>query len=301
MRLAIFDNWRLGAVHADHASITDVTDVLAEFRSDEPARAGWWVGLCRDYPAIEPRLAAAVRRGPARPLREVRLRAPVLNPGKVVACASNYAAHVAEMREKVMPQETSGTGAWLLDFDVFLKAPSSISGPADPVLLPEAPLAAGREIHHESELTVVIGRGGKDIPEESALTHVLGYLIGLDLTERGPGDRSRRKSYDTFTPLGPWLTTADEIADPNAFEIELRVGAAVRQKVSTADMLTPLARIIAYASSVMRLEPGDVIMTGAPPGVGPIAVGDVVDVAISGLGAMRLDVRAAAAPPGRRA
>jgi 2-keto-4-pentenoate hydratase/2-oxohepta-3-ene-1,7-dioic acid hydratase in catechol pathway len=291
MRLAIFDDWRLGAVGTDHASITDVTDALPEPHSGEPFGAGWWVRLCRDFAQIGPRLAAAARGGTARPLHEVRLRAPVLNPGKIVACASNYTAHIAEMRESVMPRETSGTGAWLLDFDVFLKAPSSICGPDDPVLLPEAPLAAGREIHHESELSLVIGPGGKDIPEETALSHVLGYLIGLDLTERGTGDRSRRKSYETFTPLGPWLTTAEEAGAPDAFDIELRIGTVVRQKVSTADMITPVARIIAHASRLMRLEPGDVIMTGAPPGVGPIAAGDVIDVAISGLGAMSLPVR----------
>ncbi|MEU8801000.1 fumarylacetoacetate hydrolase family protein [Spirillospora sp. NPDC048819] len=292
MRLAIFDDWRLGAVGPDHASITDVTDALPDPHSGEPFGAGWWVRLCRDFAEIGPRLAAAARGGTARPLHEVRLHAPVLNPGKIVACASNYAAHVAEMREAVMPRETSGTGSWLLDFDVFLKAPSSISGPDDPVLLPEAPLAAGREIHHESELSLVIGHGGTDIPEESALSHVLGYLIGLDLTERGTGDRSRRKSYDTFTPLGPWLTTPDEVTAP--FDIELRIGAMVRQKVSTADMITPVARIIAHASRMMRLDPGDVIMTGAPPGVGPIEAGDIIDVAISGLGAMSLPVRRAA-------
>jgi 2-keto-4-pentenoate hydratase/2-oxohepta-3-ene-1,7-dioic acid hydratase in catechol pathway len=195
------------------------------------------------------------------------------------------------MRDSVLRGQTSGAGSWLLDFDVFLKAPSSVSGPSDPVLLPRQSLAAGREIHHECELSLVIGCGGRDIDESSALEHVLGYLIGLDITERGTGDRSRRKSYDTFTPLGPWVTTADEAGDPQATVIELRIGGTIRQQVHTSSMVTPVPRIISHVSKIMRLAPGDVIMTGAPPGVGPIHDGDMLDAAIGGLGRMHVPVR----------
>ncbi|NJP94850.1 fumarylacetoacetate hydrolase family protein [Nonomuraea sp. FMUSA5-5] len=294
MRLAIFDDWRLGLVGAGGDTIRDVTAAVPDRRDADPHGAGWWLRLCRDLSALRPALAEAARQAHARPLREVRLRAPVLNPGKIIACASNYAAHVAEMRDVVLPRHASAPPSWLLDFDVFLKAPSSISGPADPIVLPA--LAAGREIHHESELTLVIGRGGRDIGEDAALSHVLGYLIGLDITERGDGDRSRRKSHDTFTPLGPWLTTADEVGDPQSLDIELRVGDAVRQKVSAGDMVTPVARIVSHASALMTLHPGDVIMTGAPPGVGPIVAGDLVSVSISRLGHMSIPVRGAGSP-----
>ncbi|MEO3886680.1 fumarylacetoacetate hydrolase family protein [Nonomuraea sp. B5E05] len=293
MRLAVFDDWRLGVVSPDGMTISDVTGALPGGHDPDPHGAGWWVRLCARFPALRPRLAEAARDALPCRLSDVRLRAPVLNPGKVIACASNYAAHVSEMRDVVLPRNGTAPAGWLLDFDVFLKAPSSISGPGDPVLLPGAALSAGREVHHESELTVVIGQGGKDIDESSALSHVLGYLIGLDITERGDGDRSRRKSHDTFTPLGPWLTTAEEAGDPQSLNIELRVRDTIRQQVSTADMLTPVARIISYASRLMRLEPGDVIMTGAPPGVGPIVPGDIMYAAISGLGHMTVPVRAA--------
>jgi len=225
------------------------------------------------------------------PLSSVRLRPPVLNPSKIVATASNYGEHVAEMREAVLARVAGRVEAWLLDFDVFLKAPSSVIGPGAEVVLPPAALDQGKEVHHESELALVIGRGGAGIPEAEALDHVLGYLVGLDMTVRGDGDRSRRKSYDTFTPLGPWLTTADEVADPQALDIRLEVGGALRQKANTADMLVPIAGIVAYASSVMRLEPGDVILTGAPPGVGEVHAGDRIEASISGLGTLRVDVR----------
>ena len=152
-------------------------------------------------------------------------------------------------------------------------------------------------MHHESELVVVIGQGGRDIPREKALEHVAGYAIGLDITVRSEGDRSRRKSHDTFAPVGPWLTTADEVPDPAGLEIDLWLnGTDHRQHVSTADMITGVPEIISYASAMMTLLPGDVLFTGAPPGVGPIAAGDVLDTRITTLGAMTIPVTGKMAP-----
>jgi 2-keto-4-pentenoate hydratase/2-oxohepta-3-ene-1,7-dioic acid hydratase in catechol pathway len=158
-------------------------------------------------------------------------------------------------------------------------------------VLPEDVVAAGHEIHHESELVVVIGAGGRNIPEQAALDHVLGYTLGLDMTVRSEGDRSRRKSYDTFSPLGPWLVTADEVGDPADLDIRLEVNGTERQRVHTSTMITKVPAIVAYASSVMTLLPGDVIFTGAPPGVGPIHRGDRLVTGISRIGEMRLHVR----------
>jgi 2-keto-4-pentenoate hydratase/2-oxohepta-3-ene-1,7-dioic acid hydratase in catechol pathway len=310
MRLALFNDWRLGAVD-DEGTVADVTAALPWPHDGDPLGAGWWVRLCRDFPGLRARLDDAARAAPRLPLGEVTLRAPVLNPGKIIACASNYAEHVAEMRDRVLPATNGAVERWLLDFDVFLKAPSSVCGPADTVVLPAlvAPQPSPAEpewserapqVHHEAELTLVIGTGGSDIPESEAMAHVLGYTIGLDMTVRGSGDRSRRKSYDTFTPLGPWLTTADQAGDPHDIDIELLVGGEPRQRVSTAAMLTRIPRIIAHASRCMRLDPGDVIMTGAPPGVGPVRDGDEIQVSMSGLGSMRLPVRAASAAAVRR-
>lgn len=288
MKLALFDDLRLGAVTDD--GIVDVTAALPAYDPD-PVTAGWWRALCRDFLRLRPDLEAAAKAGTPIPLDRVRLRAPVLNPSKIVACASNYRDHVEEMHE--VQQRTLGhVESWMMNFDVFLKAPSAVSGPAEDIVLPAEVVAAGQEIHHESELVVVIGAGGRDIPEETALDHVLGYAIGLDITVRSAADRSRRKSYDTFAPVGPWVTTADEAGDPADFEIDLvRNGEDHRQHVHTRDMVTPVPAIVSYASRMMSLLPGDLIFTGAPPGVGPIAAGDVLDTRISRLGSMTLGVR----------
>jgi 2-keto-4-pentenoate hydratase/2-oxohepta-3-ene-1,7-dioic acid hydratase in catechol pathway len=226
-----------------------------------------------------------------RSLGEVRLRAPVLNPGKVIATASNYGSHVAEMRDSVLERVSGRVDDWLLEFDVFLKATSSVVGPSDVVVLPRGPVDEGKEIHHESELTLVIGRGGAGIRAEDALDHVLGYTIGLDMTVRGDGDRSRRKSYDTFTPIGPWIVTRDEIAEPHKLDVRLVVDGEVRQDANTADLLVDVAGIVAYASSIMRLDPGDVILTGAPPGVGPVRAGEVMTASIGRIGSMTIPVQ----------
>lgn len=296
MRLAIFDDHRLGVVVGD--TVVDVTDALPWPHEPDPLLAGWWRGLCRDFAVLAPALEGAAANGRRLPLDSVRLAAPVLAPTKIIACASNYREHVDEMHS--VQQRTLGqVESWMMNFDVFLKAPSSVVGPEADIVLPREVLAAGSEIHHESELVVVIGTGGKDIAVENALEHVLGYTIGLDITVRSAADRSRRKSYDSFSPLGPWLTTGDEAGDPADFDILLTCNGERRQAVNTASLITPIPQIIAYASRMMTLNPGDVIFTGAPPGVGPILPGDVLDTSISRLGAMTLPVRAeGAAGPG---
>lgn len=288
MRLAIFDELRLGVVV--HGGIVDVTDALPWAHDPDPLTAGWWRRLCRDFDKVREVLAAAAGRGNVLPLDGVRLRAPVLNPSKIVASACNYREHVEEMHG-VQERTLGHVESWMMNFDVFLKAPSSIIGPQDDVVLPRDVLEAGHEVHHESELVIVVGAGGKDIPESSALQHVLGYTIGLDITVRSVGDRSRRKSYDSFSPLGPWITTSDEAGDPGDFDIQLRCSGEPRQKVNTSSLITPVATIVSYVSSMMTLLPGDVIFTGAPPGVGPIVRGDVLDTSINRLGEMRIRVR----------
>ncbi|MEV4513347.1 fumarylacetoacetate hydrolase family protein [Dactylosporangium sp. NPDC049525] len=286
MRLALFDDYRLGIVDGDR--VRDVTAALPYPHDPDPLTAGWWRALCRDFADLSATLAGAD--GPEHALADVRLRAPVLNPSKIIAAASNYAEHVAEMHG-VQERTLGAVEAWMMSFDVFLKATSSIAGPGEDIVLPAAVVAAGHEIHHESELVVVIGTGGRDIPVETALEHVFGYTVGLDITVRSPADRSRRKSYDTFSPLGPWVSTTADVPDPQALTIDLTVNGATRQHVHTADMLTGVAEIVAYASACMTLLPGDVVFTGAPPGVGPIAAGDDLRATISGLGELHSRVR----------
>lgn len=288
VKLALFDDYRLGRVSDDGRTIVDVTAAVPWY--DPDPLSGWWRRLCRDFERIAPALAA-FDGTPRRP-SDVHLRAPVLAPGKVIGCAINYRAHAEEMRETVLPRTGADSTAWMLQFDVFLKAPSSIVGPGDRIVLPERLIRAGKEVHHESELTLVIGQAGSAIGEHDAMRHVLGYMVGLDITERGEGDRSRRKSWDTFTPVGPWMTTADEIDDPGELTIHLEIAGTVRQHTKARDMIVGIPGIIAFISGVMSLEPGDVILTGAPPGVGEIRAGDVVEASIDHLGSLRIPVAA---------
>lgn len=288
MRLAILEGLRLGVVSGEE--VADVTGALPWPHDADPLTAGWWRRLCRDLELVLPELAAAAG-DPAAPrtaLRDARLLAPAVNPSKVVAAASNYRGHVAEMHE-VQERTLGRVEPWMMEFDVFLKAPSSIAGPRDDIVLP--PDQRGNEIHHEAELVAVIGKGGKDIPPREALDRIAGYTIGLDITVRSKADRSRRKSYDTFSPLGPWLVTREEAGDPADLVIELDRNGMRRQQVAARDMLVPVQDIVAYASRVMTLLPGDVIFTGAPPGVGPIEPGDKLRVRISRLGEMEVGVR----------
>ena len=291
MKLALFDDWRLGAVDASAGTIVDISPEPPEWdHFDDASASGAWRRLCRDFEKRRPALEEAAASGTPMPLDGVRLRPPVLNPSKVLATASNYASHVEEMRDSVLERVSGHVENWLLDFDVFLKAPSSVVGPVDAVVLPAQPVREAKEIHHESELAVVIGRGGSSIAEADAVDHILGYTIGLDMTVRGHGDRSRRKSYDTFTPLGPWIVTRDEVDDLPHLDVRLVVDGVVRQEANTADLLVGVAGIIAYASSIMRLEPGDVILTGAPPGVGEVHAGEAMTASIEGIGSMTIPV-----------
>ncbi len=280
MKLALFNGNRLGVIKEEQ--IIDVTAALPHW--DNGYAPNWWLRMCHDFDEIRPRIEAESARTQGTPLSQIRLNAPVLWPQKIVAAASNYAAHVDEMSARG-PYE-----AWMLQFGVFLKAPSSIIGPDDTI---ELPAVGDAEIHHESELGFIIGKGGKNIPEEQALEHVLGYTGVLDITVRGQGDRSTRKSYDGFTPIGPWLVTADEVGDPHDLRIRLWLNADTvpRQDVHTGDMLVKIPQMIAHISSIMTLNPGDVISTGAPPGVGKIAPGDRITFEIEKIGQMAIHVR----------
>ena len=280
MKIALFNGNRLGVLKGEQ--IIDVTAALP--RWDNGYAPNWWLRLCHDFDEMRSCIETEAARGGGIPLSRVKLDAPVLCPQKIVAAASNYSAHVGEMTARG-PYE-----AWMLEFGVFLKAPSSIIGPGDAITLPDV---GNAEIHHESELGFVIGKGGKDIAEEHAMEHVLGYTGILDITVRGQGDRSSRKSYDGFTPIGPWLVTADEVGDPHDLRIRLWLnkGDAPRQDVNSGDMQVRIPAMIAYISKIMTLRPGDVISTGAPPGVGKIASGDVMTLEIEKIGRINIHVR----------
>lgn len=280
MKLVRFDGGRVGLVEG--AQVIDITQ-------REGFDPGAWpqtsmVQLIARYADAPSGLARNIDRLPRRALADVHLECPVDWPNKVIAFPANYHAHIEE-------QKVSKTGL-ISTFAAngqgfFLKANSSLSGPADPIVLP--PLK-NRETHHECELAIIIGKGGRDIPLGAALDHIFGYSCLLDLVVRGKEERVMRKSFDTFCPLGPWIVTADEIADPFNIALELRVNGELRQKANTRDLIVDIPNMITMASSTMTLFPGDIIATGTPSGVGPLAAGDRVVSVIGGVGELALDV-----------
>jgi 2-keto-4-pentenoate hydratase/2-oxohepta-3-ene-1,7-dioic acid hydratase in catechol pathway len=204
------------------------------------------------------------------PVSQVRLRAPVRDPSKIIAAPVNYRDHQAEMN----------VDAHVDALGFFLKAPSSVLDPGGTIQLPYH----DRRFDQEGELALVIGRTARRVGEQEALDHVFGYTGLLDITMRGGEDRSTRKSFDTFTPMGPVLVTADEFGDPADVELRCWVNQELRQKANTRDLIWSAARLVSYASCVTTLYPGDVLTTGTPAGVGPLAAGDTVRLALSGLG-----------------
>lgn len=210
------------------------------------------------------------------PLRDVRLLAPIIPRSKVVGIGRNYAAHAAELGNDV-PSEPL----------MFLKPNTTVVGPGDPIFYPPQT----SDLHYEGELAVVIGRICRDVPAEQATDVIFGYTIANDVTardlQRSDVQFTRAKGFDSFCPLGPWIETD---LDPQAFvdgrEVQTYLNGDVVQDGSTADMIFDVPTLVAHVSSVMTLLPGDVILTGTPEGVGPMQVGDEVEVSIAGIGAL---------------
>jgi 2-keto-4-pentenoate hydratase/2-oxohepta-3-ene-1,7-dioic acid hydratase in catechol pathway len=170
----------------------------------------------------------------------------------------------------------------------FFKPPSSLSGPADPIVLP---INAGRRIDHECELAVIIAKQGRDIPREAWRDYAFGYSCLIDAVIRGTEERVTRKGFDTFCPVGPWIVTEDEVGDAvSNLRGRLWVNGELKQDANTKDLIVDIPAMIEMASSVMTLYPGDIIATGTPAGVGPIRPGDKVKIEFERVGSMTLDV-----------
>ncbi|CAG4882309.1 putative maleylpyruvate isomerase [Georgfuchsia toluolica] len=273
MKLLRFNDGHIGI--SDGNKVVDVTRLCASSFDEWPP-----VGinrLIRDYPSLRTELQNALQSDAGVPLEAVRLQTPVPWPNKLIAYPVNYYDHATEMASRGL--------ANLQGF--FLKANSSLSGPADAIELPALP---GREVHHECEIALVIGKEGRQISVEDALDHLFGYACLIDVTIRGKEERVMRKSYDSFTPVGPWIVTADEIADPFNINMRLWVNGELRQQANTRDLIVNIPQMISIASSATTLYPGDLIAAGTPAGVGPIWDGDVVTIEVEGVGRMRIPV-----------
>jgi 2-keto-4-pentenoate hydratase/2-oxohepta-3-ene-1,7-dioic acid hydratase in catechol pathway len=273
MKLFRFDGGRIG-ITVDHRSY-DITDALG-------VDTAFWppvqvVQLIADFK----RKTEGITRHPKTKevdFAQLRLEVPIAWPNKLLAYPVNYVKHGEEMKSTNRADRNG----------FFMKANSSLSGPNDPIVLPDVP---GREIHHECELGIVIGKQGKNISRGEALDHVFGYACLIDMVVRGNEERVMRKSYDSFCPFGPYIVTADEVPDPANLRARLWVNDVIKQDANTRDLIVDIPEMIETASRVATLYPGDIIATGTPEGVGPVQRGDRVRIAIDHVGEMTLDVR----------
>lgn len=273
MKIARFDGGRIGVIRDEQ--IWDVTD-LAGIEPGEWPPVGP-LRMIADFARIRPLFEAAMQSRAPQALSDVRLETPVPWPNKLIAYPVNYHDHAREM---------TSTGLANIQ-GYFLKANSSICGPNDPI---EIPNIEGREFHHECEIGLIIGKTGRQIAEQDALAHVFGFACLMDITIRGKEERVMRKSYDTFTPIGPWIVTADEVPDVANIGMKLWVNDELRQSANSRDLIVDMRKMIAVASSASTLYPGDIIATGTPAGVGPIWPGDVVTIEIEHVGRMSVPV-----------
>lgn len=214
---------------------------------------------------------------------EVQIAPLVRKPGKIVAAPINYEDHQEEMKQI---GHISALG-------FFLKSPTSVAADGSVVKLPYT----DRRFDQEGELALVIGRRGRDIPEDRVGEYIAGYTCLLDITMRGGEDRSTRKSFDTFTPVGPHLVTADEVGDLADLTLRSEVDGVVRQDADISSLIWGVARFVSYVSTVTTLEPGDIITTGTPAGVGTIEDGNRIEVFIDRIGSLSVQVSTEGAVP----
>jgi 2-keto-4-pentenoate hydratase/2-oxohepta-3-ene-1,7-dioic acid hydratase in catechol pathway len=277
VRLCRFGEGRLGLVEG--AIVRDVTlaiELLPSYRYPLPTHDVLIANLDR----VLDRVAKISRAAPELPLDGLKLLSPVANPGKIIAAPVNYQKHLDEVKgDAQLHQNTQAHTITIQKAGLFLKANSSLVGPGEGVALRHL----DRRNDHEVELAVVMGKHGR----------VAGYSIGLDITIRGTEDRSFRKSPDSYTVLGPWLVTPDEIPEPGNLDLEIAVNGETRQKSNTKYMILGVPELIEMASSFYTLHPGDIISTGTPEGVSPIVPGDTIVATIEKIGSMEVKVRAA--------
>jgi len=259
MRICRYDDNRLGVVKDDR--VFDVTEALDAI----PAPKGYPLPthdlLIANLDSVRARIDALLPNASSKAVSEVKFLSPVANPGKLVAAPVNYLKHLEEARSN---EEIHHSNQVL-------------------------------EIRndHEIELAIIIGKPGTNIKKENAWDHIAAYSIGLDMTVRGPEERSLRKSIDTYSVLGPWMVTPDEMGDATQLDFHLTVNDEDRQKANTKDLVLDIPELIEYASAFYTLHPGDVIYTGTPEGVGPVKPGDTIMAEFEKIGRMYVAVESA--------
>lgn len=283
MRYCRFNDNRIGVVRGDQ--VHDVSAILDELPTHRyPFPRGDM--LVENLPRLRDKMEKLADAAAGVPVGSVRLLSPVANPTKIIGTPANYEAHAAEA--KADAEIHSGRASKTIEEQgLFLKANSALIGPGEGVQL----RFPDRRTDHEAELGVIIGKKTESISYDDALSCVAGYAIAVDMVVRGPEDRSFRKSVDTYAILGPWLVTADEIANPDALEFDLKVNGEVRQHSNTAKMIMDVKRQISWATEFYTLYPGDIIMTGTCEGVSRVQPGDTMHFEFETIGSMDVAVR----------
>lgn len=283
MQLCRFNDNRLGLVEGDRVKdVTAALDVLPSVRYPLPTYDPMIAHLTEVRAAAE----KLSRDAKSIALADCKLLSPVANPGKIVAAPVNYKKHLEEAQSDPELHHQNKI-AEIQRVGLFLKATSSLAGAGEGIEVRHA----DRRTDHEIELVAVIGSRCNKVRREDAMTHIAGYCIGLDITVRGPEERSLRKSIDSYSVMGPYMVTADSVRDPSNLDFELTVNGETRQKANTRDLIIGIADLIVFASAYYTLMPGDLLMTGTPDGVGPITPGDIIDARIDQLGAIQVKVR----------
>ena len=282
MKICRYDDDRVGLVQDD--GIHDVTSVLSElanFSYPLPKHDPFIAKLA----SLKESIRQAGKRSKAIAVEKVKLLSPVANPGKIIAAPVNYTKHLQEaladkgIHHGNLINEIHKAG-------MFLKATSAVVGPGEGVKL----IHTDRRNDHEVELAIIMGKTANNVSAAQALDCVAGFCIGLDMTIRGPEERSFRKSPDSYCVLGPWLVTSDELGDPGGLQLSITVNGEPRQDANTNDLILGVAELIAWGSSFYTLHPGDVILTGTPQGVGPVKPGDTMLAKIERIGLMQVKV-----------
>lgn len=274
MKLLFFDDFKLGAVKGDN--VVDLSGVVSDIPNTHPQDI--ISGLIRDFDSRRSSLESAVAASDGVPLSSVRVRPPLPRPATIDCMAVNYMEN--------------GTLDEPAPIQTFQKAPNAIIGPGDTMVLQDVPATI---FEGEAELAIVIGKTAKDVSQADAMDYVFGYVNFIDGSARGLGGSSvfhAMKSRDTFAPIGPWITTADEIADPQKLSVKLWNNGELMQDFNTDDMAHSIRRCIEYVTSIHTLEPGDILATGTNHrGLNPFQDGDAIELECEGMGRLKFNIQ----------
>jgi 2-keto-4-pentenoate hydratase/2-oxohepta-3-ene-1,7-dioic acid hydratase in catechol pathway len=275
MKLAFFDDFKLGVVSGD--TVVDVTDVVKDIPRLGPQDV--MRGVIERFGEFKGKLADAAAKGKGKPLAQVRLRPPLPRPENIICMAVNY------MEDGTLPEPAP--------INAFMKSPSSIIGDGDTMVLPDM---AASVFEGEAELAVVIGKKASHVKQAEAMSYVFGYTNFIDGSARGVVPPTnvfyQMKSRDTFAPIGPWITTADEIKDPHKLAVKLTNNGTVMQNFNTDDMAHKIPRCIEWVTSIHTLLPGDIVATGTNHrGLNPFMDGDKIELTCEGCGTLHITVK----------